>query len=237
MGKPFGFTAYPLHKVIVSNARASLLTMLAAMLAVLLVVCLNLGVLMTARASQRARQIALRIAIRATRSSVLQLMMVECLLLALVGGGLGILLARAGTPVLLRVSQIAIPQLQRGSGMPVLLTLAVAGATTVLSGLLPALGVFRQDANLSGGQQQLVSVARALIHKPSLLLAYEPTGKLPSEQAKEIMQLFRRLNDEWATILQVTHAEANAAYGSRVIELRDGWLSRDTAELVTEVQS
>jgi putative ABC transport system ATP-binding protein len=84
---------------------------------------------------------------------------------------------------------------------------------------------------LSGGQQQLVGIARAVIHKPDLLLADEPTGNLHSEQAKEIMQLFRRLNEEGTTVVQVTHSETNAEYGSRTIELRDGWLSRDTAGL------
>jgi putative ABC transport system ATP-binding protein len=92
-------------------------------------------------------------------------------------------------------------------------------------------------SQLSGGQQQLVGIARAVIHRPSLLLADEPTGNLHSEQAKEIMELFRRLNSEGTTIVQVTHAEANAAYGTRVIELRDGWLSRDTAEASAEARS
>jgi putative ABC transport system ATP-binding protein len=82
---------------------------------------------------------------------------------------------------------------------------------------------------LSGGQQQLVGIARAVIHKPDLLLADEPTGNLHSEQAKEIMELFRRLNEQGTTVVQVTHSEANAAYGSRTIELRDGWMYRDTA--------
>lgn len=80
---------------------------------------------------------------------------------------------------------------------------------------------------LSGGQQQLVGIVRAVIHRPALLLADEPTGNLHSAQAAEIMQLFRRLNDEGTTIVQVTHAEENARYGSRVIELRDGWLVED----------
>ncbi|WP_263385350.1 ABC transporter ATP-binding protein [Granulicella arctica] len=92
-------------------------------------------------------------------------------------------------------------------------------------------------SQLSGGQQQLVGVARAVIHKPSLLLADEPTGNLHSEQSREIMELFRKLNQEGTTIVQVTHAEANAAYGTRVIELRDGWLSHDTAGLLAEVRS
>ena len=89
-------------------------------------------------------------------------------------------------------------------------------------------------SQLSGGQQQLVGIARAVIHNPSLLLADEPTGNLHSEQAKEIMQMFRRLNEQGTTIVQVTHSETNAGYGSRTIELRDGWLSKDSAGIVTQ---
>jgi len=93
---------------------------------------------------------------------------------------------------------------------------------------------------LSGGQQQLVGIARAMIHKPALLLADEPTGNLQSKQAKEIMEMFKELNDQGTTIVQVTHSEANAAYGTRTIELRDGWIYSDTAGLdvnaPTEVQ-
>ena len=84
-------------------------------------------------------------------------------------------------------------------------------------------------SQLSGGQQQLVGIARAVIHKPSLLLADEPTGNLHSGQAKEIMELFRDLNHQGTTIVQVTHSETNAAYGSRTIQMRDGWLVGDTA--------
>ncbi len=84
-------------------------------------------------------------------------------------------------------------------------------------------------SQLSGGQQQLVGVARAVIHKPALLLADEPTGNLHSSQAKEIMELFRELNQQGTTIVQVTHSEVNAAYGSRIIQLRDGWVVGDTA--------
>jgi putative ABC transport system ATP-binding protein len=83
-------------------------------------------------------------------------------------------------------------------------------------------------SQLSGGQQQLVGIARAVVHEPSLLLADEPTGNLHSGQAKEIMELFKQLNDQGTTIVQVTHSELNAGYGTRTIELRDGWLSRDT---------
>jgi putative ABC transport system ATP-binding protein len=77
---------------------------------------------------------------------------------------------------------------------------------------------------LSGGQQQLVGVARAIIAKPRLLLADEPTGNLHSSQGEEIMELFRKLNDEGMTIVQVTHSEKNASYGKRVVQLRDGWM-------------
>lgn len=77
---------------------------------------------------------------------------------------------------------------------------------------------------LSGGQQQLVGVARAVIQNPKLILADEPTGNLHSAQGEEIMQLFKKLNDAGTTIIQVTHSERNAAFGSRLIQLRDGWL-------------
>jgi putative ABC transport system ATP-binding protein len=92
-------------------------------------------------------------------------------------------------------------------------------------------------SQLSGGQQQLVGIARAVIHKPALLLADEPTGNLHSSQAKEIMELFRDLNEQGTTIVQVTHSDANAAYGSRIVEVRDGWMVKDTAnpELASEV--
>lgn len=78
-------------------------------------------------------------------------------------------------------------------------------------------------SQLSGGQQQLVGVARALIAKPSLILADEPTGNLHSDQGREIMKLFKKLNEEeGTTIIQVTHSEENASYGSRIIRLADG---------------
>ena len=83
-------------------------------------------------------------------------------------------------------------------------------------------------SQLSGGQQQLVGIARAVIHKPALLLADEPTGNLHSSQAKEIMELFAELNREGTTIVQVTHSDVNASYGTRTINLRDGWLVSDT---------
>ena len=80
---------------------------------------------------------------------------------------------------------------------------------------------------LSGGQQQLVGVARALIGQPKLLLADEPTGNLHSDQAEEIMKLFQKLNEEGMTILQVTHSKENAAYGKRTINLVDGAVDTD----------
>jgi putative ABC transport system ATP-binding protein len=79
---------------------------------------------------------------------------------------------------------------------------------------------------LSGGQQQLVGVARAIIANPKLILADEPTGNLHSSQGEEIMELFRKLNNEGTTIVQVTHSDKNAAYGNRVIQLRDGWIAQ-----------
>jgi len=77
---------------------------------------------------------------------------------------------------------------------------------------------------LSGGQQQLVAVARAVIGKPKLILADEPTGSLHSSQGKMIMDLLKRLNDDGTTIIQVTHNDAWAAYGNRIIQLADGWI-------------
>lgn len=77
---------------------------------------------------------------------------------------------------------------------------------------------------LSGGQQQLVGVARAVILNPKLILADEPTGNLHSAQGEEIMQLFKMLNEAGTTIIQVTHSEANAACGNRIIQLKDGWV-------------
>ena len=86
---------------------------------------------------------------------------------------------------------------------------------------------------LSGGQQQLVAVARAIVSSPKLILADEPTGNLHSEQGHEIMELFCKLNAEGTTIVQVTHSETNAGYGRRIIRLRDGWLAGEESR--TEV--
>jgi ABC-type lipoprotein export system ATPase subunit len=80
---------------------------------------------------------------------------------------------------------------------------------------------------LSGGQQQLVGIARAIIASPKVILADEPTGNLHSSQAKEIMEVFKRLNDSGTTIVQVTHSEVNASYGNRVVRIEDGWITSD----------
>lgn len=88
---------------------------------------------------------------------------------------------------------------------------------------------------LSGGQQQLVGVARAVAGNPKLILADEPTGNLHSAQAQEIMELFRKLNQQGTTIVQVTHSEINASYGNRVIQLKDGWIVGDSAKVAETV--
>ena len=80
---------------------------------------------------------------------------------------------------------------------------------------------------LSGGQQQLVAIARAMVASPKLILADEPTGNLHSSQGKEIMELFKRLNDQGTTIIQVTHNEKNAEYSNRVIQIEDGWIAKN----------
>lgn len=79
---------------------------------------------------------------------------------------------------------------------------------------------------LSGGQQQLVAIARAVIAEPKLILADEPTGNLHSDQGKEIMELLKQLNQQGTTIIQVTHSETNAGFGNRIIRLRDGWIEK-----------
>jgi ABC-type lipoprotein export system ATPase subunit len=80
---------------------------------------------------------------------------------------------------------------------------------------------------LSGGQQQLVAVARAVVANPKMILADEPTGNLHSSQAQEIMELFKKLNREGATIVQVTHSETNAAHGDRIVKMADGWVVKN----------
>jgi ABC-type lipoprotein export system ATPase subunit len=82
-------------------------------------------------------------------------------------------------------------------------------------------------SQLSGGQQQLVGVARAVIMNPKVIFADEPTGNLHSGQAKEIMELFTQLNKEGTTIVQVTHSVDNARYSDRIVNLKDGWVTGD----------
>jgi putative ABC transport system ATP-binding protein len=82
-------------------------------------------------------------------------------------------------------------------------------------------------SQLSGGQQQLVGIARAVVAKPRIILADEPTGNLHSSHGKEIMEMFKVLNEEGTTIVQVTHSETNAAYGNRIVRLEDGWIAND----------
>ena len=92
-------------------------------------------------------------------------------------------------------------------------------------------------SQLSGGQQQLVGVARAIISKPKLLLADEPTGNLHTSQGEMIMDLFKQLHDDGVTIIQVTHSEKNAQYGSRIVNLLDGWVETDepvTGKLISQ---
>ena len=88
---------------------------------------------------------------------------------------------------------------------------------------------------LSGGQQQLVGVARAVIQSPKLILADEPTGNLHSAQGEEIMELFRRLNDAGTTIIQVTHSEKNASYGHRIVQIKDGWVVSENTTAAAKV--
>jgi putative ABC transport system ATP-binding protein len=83
---------------------------------------------------------------------------------------------------------------------------------------------------LSGGQQQLCAIARAIIAEPKLILADEPTGNLHSDQGKEIMELLKKLNEQGTTIIQVTHSKENAAYGRKIIRLFDGWIESEKQE-------
>src|SRR5215207_1208691 len=100
---------------------------------------------------------------------------------------------------------------------------AIVGDTLDRFGIVGKKDLF--PSQLSGGQQQLVAVARAIIANPTMILADEPTGNLHSSQGREIMELFTRLNKAGTTIIQVTHSEENARYGNRVIQLKDGWLA------------
>ncbi|MBX3747897.1 MAG: ABC transporter ATP-binding protein [Verrucomicrobiae bacterium] len=99
---------------------------------------------------------------------------------------------------------------------------ALVGDTLDRFGIVGKKDLF--PSQLSGGQQQLVAIARAIIAKPSLLLADEPTGNLHTDQGREIMDLFKRLNEEGTTIVQVTHNPEWARYGGKIVKLKDGWM-------------
>jgi ABC-type lipoprotein export system ATPase subunit len=98
----------------------------------------------------------------------------------------------------------------------------------IVAGVLDRFGIVAKKdlypSQLSGGQQQLVGIARAIAATPTVILADEPTGNLHSDQGREIMELFKTVNEQGTTIVQVTHSDANAAYGSRIIKLRDGFM-------------
>ncbi|MDW5267306.1 MULTISPECIES: ADOP family duplicated permease [Acidobacteriaceae] len=157
------FRLWPLQQVVVSGVRTSLLTMLAAVLAVLLVACLNLAVLMTARTWRRAREMAVRSALGASRANLLRLMMCESLVLALVGGGLGLWLSRLAVPMLLRTAPIAIPPIQKGTWLSAGFALLIACVTTLIFGLLPGWNALRRNAGsaLQGGNQVGTSAHQA----------------------------------------------------------------------------
>jgi predicted permease len=157
------FRAWPLQQVVVSDVQTSLLTMLAAVLAVLLVACLNLAVLMTARTWRRAREMAIRSALGASLRNLLRLLMCESLMLALVGGAMGLWLSRLAVPLLLRTAPIPIPPMQSGGWLAAAFTLLMACVTTLIFGLLPGWSVLRRDTGyaLQGVGQIGVSAHQA----------------------------------------------------------------------------
>jgi predicted permease len=159
------FRVWPMQQVVVSSVRTSLLTMLAAVLAVLLVACLNLAVLMTARTWRRAREMEVRSALGASRANLLRLMMCESLVLALVGGGLGLWLSRLAVPILLRTAPIPVPPIQGTGWLPAAFALLMACVTTLIFGLLPGWSVLRRDA---GATLQGTSPVGATVHQAKL---------------------------------------------------------------------
>ena len=149
-----GLRAWPLQQVVVSSVRTSLLTMMAAVLAVLLVACLNLAVLMTARMWRREHEMAVRSALGASRANLMRLMMCESFVLALAGGGLGLLFSRVAVPLLLKTAPMAIPPMHKSEWLPAGFALLMACATTLIFGLLPEWSVPRRSPSTalqSGG--------------------------------------------------------------------------------------
>ncbi|HEY5330387.1 MAG TPA: ABC transporter permease [Acidobacteriaceae bacterium] len=162
------FRVWPLQTVLVSDVRQSLLVLFGAVLAVLLVACLNLAGLMTARAAARERELALRTALGATRGRILGLLLCESLVLATVGGGLGLGLARIARPALLAASPLAIPVQTYESYWGIVgFVMGVALLTTLVCGLLPGWTVFRKDAQtaLAGGQAAGASASQVRMGK------------------------------------------------------------------------
>jgi putative ABC transport system permease protein len=162
------FRVWPLQTVLVSDVRQSLLVLFGAVLAVLLVACLNLAGLMTARAAARERELALRTALGATRGRILQLLICESLVLAVAGGGLGLVLARIARPALLAASPLEIPLQTHGSYWGIVaFVMGVAFLTTLVCGLLPGWTVFRKNAQtaMAGGQAAGASVSQVRMGK------------------------------------------------------------------------
>ncbi|HZY62889.1 MAG TPA: ABC transporter permease [Edaphobacter sp.] len=223
------FQAWPLQQVVVSGAQTSLLTMMAAVLAVLLVACLNLAVLMTARTWRRTREMAIRSALGASRKNLLRLLMCESLVLALVGGALGLILSRLAVPLLLRTVPIPIPPMQSSGWLPAGFTLLMACLTTLIFGLLPGWSVLRRDAGYalqSGGQVGIsthqakmgdrlmivqVAVAMVLLSASSLLLG----------SFLKLRSVSSGVMTEHLTVAQVTlkgNAYANALHTNQFID-------------------
>jgi len=166
------FRVWPLRTVLVSDVRQSLLVLFGAVLAVLLVACLNLAGLMTARAAARERELALRTALGATRGRILRLLVCESLVLAVAGGGLGLLLSRVARPALLAASPLAIPvQTHESYWGIVAFVMGVALLTTLVCGLLPGWTVSRKDAQtaLAGGQAAGASASQVRMGKSLMI--------------------------------------------------------------------
>jgi len=162
------YRVWPLQTVLVSDVRQSLLVLFGAVLAVLLVACLNLAGLMTARAAARESELALRTALGATRGRILRLLICESLVLAVAGGGLGLVLARMARPALLAASPLAIPlQTHESYWGIVAFVMGVALLTTLVCGLLPGWTVFRKSAqtSLAGGRTAGTSVSQVRMGK------------------------------------------------------------------------